>query len=445
MTPATRRTLFLLAVGVAVLWLAYMARAVVTPLLIALLLAYILDPVVRLLQRTGLRRAAASAIVVIVAMGGLVTATVFAVTRLVDEASAFKEDVVGERIAEVKTHEQAMVVLLPADLDAASREAWSRHVRATVWEGRRVWYLDRNKDGRLDPGYVALGVARLREIAAEYDADVVSSALEGVQDLGPRVAESAGPLLQKLVQGGSFAVETAVGLLTLLILFPIYLYYSLANLAGVYDVSIRYLPASHRGQVVDILQKIHVTLSSFFRGRFITLLLKGLLLFGLFLAFGVPFGFVCASFAAVASLVPVVGGIAGAAPPILLSLSNSSSGELLALVAGIVVIEVVENYVLIPALVGRSVGLHPVTVLVATFVAGDLLGLFGMVLAVPIAAVLKILLSEFVMPEVRRRAGLRPDAPPLAPPAPPPTSPPPPTPPPPQPVAHVPDAGPPAP
>ena len=100
---------------------------------------------------------------------------------------------------------------------------------------------------------------------------------------------------------------------------------------------------------------------------------------------------------------------------------------------------------LIPALVGRSVGLHPVTVLVATFVAGDLLGLFGMVLAVPIAAVLKILLSEFVMPEVRRRAGLRPDAPPLAPPAPPPTSPPPPTPPPPQPVAHVPDAGPPAP
>ena len=66
MEPGTRRTLFLVGVVAAVLWVAYLARAVVTPLVAALLLAYILDPVVRVLERRGMSRRAASATVVVV-------------------------------------------------------------------------------------------------------------------------------------------------------------------------------------------------------------------------------------------------------------------------------------------------------------------------------------------------------------------------------------------
>src|SRR6185436_9733957 len=104
------------------------------------------------------------------------------------------------------------------------------------------------------------------------------------------------------------------------ILFPIYLYYSLVNLSRVYDVTVRHLPQGQRPRVVEILRKIHVTMSAFFRGRLITMFVKGVLLLGLFVAFGVPFSYVCAAFAMLASLVPLVGGIAAAVPPIVLSL-----------------------------------------------------------------------------------------------------------------------------
>ena len=82
MTTATRRTLFLVFVGLAVVGIAYLARAVVTPLLAALILAYILDPVVRAMERLGLSRKAASAVLVVVAFVMIVGSAVFAARRL---------------------------------------------------------------------------------------------------------------------------------------------------------------------------------------------------------------------------------------------------------------------------------------------------------------------------------------------------------------------------
>src|SRR5215813_7878322 len=102
MTSTTWRTTYLVAVGLFVLWLAYQARAVVTPLLVALMLAYILDPVVRALERRGLSRPLACATVVVSALVVLVTVVALAAVQFADEASAFYEDVVGEPAADVK-------------------------------------------------------------------------------------------------------------------------------------------------------------------------------------------------------------------------------------------------------------------------------------------------------------------------------------------------------
>ena len=79
---------------------------------------------------------------------------------------------------------------------------------------------------------------------------------------------------------------------------------------------------------------------------------------------------------------------------------------MIGLLCVLVVIEALEGYVLIPGMIGKEVGLHPLTVLVSTFIAGDLLGIFGMLIAIPLAAVVKILFGELVMPEIRARAGL---------------------------------------
>ncbi|HVY62153.1 MAG TPA: AI-2E family transporter, partial [Planctomycetota bacterium] len=64
-----------------------------------------------------------------------------------------------------------------------------------------------------------------------------------------------------------------------------------------------------------------------------------------------------------------------------------------------------------PVLLGREVGLHPVTLLVSLFMFGDLFGFFGVLLAVPLAAIAKILAQEFVLPELKHLASERPGSP----------------------------------
>jgi predicted PurR-regulated permease PerM len=413
MTPATGRTLFLVAVGILVLWLAYLARAVVTPLLVALVLAYILDPVVRFLERRGLSRALASGLVVIFALASIVTAGAFAATQLAHEAAGFYRDVVGEPWAKATDREtfvaEHVAEIPPSAEHDAAVAALNARVRPAAWDGTDGFYIDLDGDGAFQPGYAAQAAAKVRAfVAGSPYAASLENVLKRASDFGPKIAEAANSVLSMVVAGVGQTLSTAFGLLTLSVLFPIYLYYSLVNLAGFYDVTVRHLPEGQRGRIVDILQKIHVTLSAFFRGRLITMLAKGVMLFILFAAFGVPFSLVLAAFAAVASLVPVVGGLAAAVPPLALALPTSTGGELAGLLGGIVAVEIIEGYVLTPALIGGSVGLHPLTVLVCTMVAGELLGFFGMIVAIPLTAVVKILATELVLPEVRRRAGLPP-------------------------------------
>lgn len=406
MKVPTGKSLFLIAVACAVLWIGYAARAVVTPLLAALLLAYVLDPVVRMLQRLRFSRVGASVTVVLVSWVGMVAAMGFATTQLVGEATSFYEDVVGEPMLPADANDAEVSAEffgggpIPADRETV--------VRRSTWDGAPVLYHDLDHDGFFEPGIARTASIKLSDLLARKAwTQSLAAHLRGGGDIGPNVAAAAGRWLAGLAEGGQAALGTFAGFLTLMVLFPIYLYYSLARLPWVYDVFVRHLPSEHRDTVVRLLGQVHVTLSAFFRGRLILLALRFVVILVLLMCFGVPFSGVLAAFGAIASLVPVIGGIvANALPALIYFAAGSTVGELLWLVGLLFVYDAAENYVLTPMLVGKEVGLHALTILVSTFVAGELLGLFGMLVAIPITAVLKILMLEFVAPEVRRRAGI---------------------------------------
>jgi predicted PurR-regulated permease PerM len=409
MTPATWRTIFLAAVALLVLWLAYQARAVVTPLLVALVLAYILDPVARVLERRGLSRGVASATIVVAVLASLVTVVAVAATRFAGEATAFYDDVAGEPAADAGASQEFINRMDAGESSPEARREIEKRILHAEWDKRPIVYYDRDGDLAYQPGYAALAVSKIHAaLADERWATPINQALDGLSQFGPKIAQSANAVLGGLVEGGRAVFSGFLSIMTIAVLFPIYLFYSLVNLSRVYDVVVRHLPEGQRPRIVDILGKIHVTISAFFRGRLITMLVKGVMLLALFVSFGVPLSYVCAAFGALASLVPVVGGLAAAVPPIVLALPNSSGAAVVGLAVGLLVIEGIEGYLLIPGLIGKRVGLHPLTVLVCTLIAGDLLGLFGMIVAVPLTAVIKILAAEFVVPEVRRRAGLPP-------------------------------------
>ena len=187
MNAATWRTIFLALVGILVLWLGYLARAVVTPLLVALVLAYILDPVVRLLERRGLSRGLASATVVVVALAALVTIVVVAANEFAREAGDFYRDVAGEPAADAAERDDFKAALIAASPDAPSARLVEGRVHDVTWNGRALVYFDRDGDGAYQPGYAALGLAKIQTAlrGARFE-EQIDRGIDGVAQIGPR-------------------------------------------------------------------------------------------------------------------------------------------------------------------------------------------------------------------------------------------------------------------
>ncbi len=144
------------------------------------------------------------------------------------------------------------------------------------------------------------------------------------------------------------------------------------------------------------------TLWSFIRGQGIVALIFGTLMsLGLW-ALGVKFWFVIGPLSGIANLVPFLGLIFGLGPALVLGIYQGAilggvTGSLfmvMKVVILFVVVQFIDGNIVQPRIVGESVGLHPVIILLALFLGAALMGFYGLVFAVPVAAVLKVLVIE---------------------------------------------------
>jgi predicted PurR-regulated permease PerM len=156
--------------------------------------------------------------------------------------------------------------------------------------------------------------------------------------------------------------------------------------------------------VVKVLLAIHKMLIGFFRGRILTMVLKGAFVAVGLALLGAPFWPVFGAAAGVLTIVPVVGPAAAAIPSLYLCYSQGGPGNAAMALGVFLASEFVEGYILIPKLIGKEVGLHPVAVITAILIGGALLGGFGVVIAIPLAASARIVWTEFVLPALRAKA-----------------------------------------
>jgi AI-2E family transporter len=115
-----------------------------------------------------------------------------------------------------------------------------------------------------------------------------------------------------------------------------------------------------------------------------------------YLVIGLPYPLALGALAGLVEFVPLVGPTLGAIPAIVIALSISPQVALLVMAYSIV-IQMTENNILVPRLMGRSVGVSPVVVILAVFAFGSLLGITGAFLAIPLAAILQVLIDHLVV------------------------------------------------
>lgn len=158
----------------------------------------------------------------------------------------------------------------------------------------------------------------------------------------------------------------------------------------------RYVPARWRPLYGDVVSKTDRIVSGFLRGRLLASAILGIFLWVGLSIIGVPLALTISVLAAVLNLVPYLGPVVGAIPAVLLGFTVS---PLVALLAALVFVaaNLIEANVLGPLLLSKTTNVHPVTVLIAILVGAGLLGLLGVLLAVPTVALLKVFFEDYVL------------------------------------------------
>ena len=194
----------------------------------------------------------------------------------------------------------------------------------------------------------------------------------------------------KAIFGGTVSV---IASLAGVVMIPVFAFYLLRDfdrlVAYVHDL----VPAGYREPVSARFREIDEAMSSFIRGQLtVAAILACLYSLGLWLV-GIPLALVVGLVAGLGNMIPYVGTTIGLILATLMSLLDwHGFGHLLLVYGVFVVVEGLQGWVITPKIVGESVGLSPFTVIIAVLVFGELLGFFGVLVAVPLAAVLKILL-----------------------------------------------------
>ncbi len=205
------------------------------------------------------------------------------------------------------------------------------------------------------------------------------------------VPEGAGPLGVTL-EMSAFAMRGVLSTAAVLLLA---MYWSLQRQRTLHALLLL-VAADRREEASELATGVEEKVGAYLRGQSILCVTVAILSLIVYWWLGLPQALPLALFAGVLEAVPMLGPALGAVPALLVAATTDSSKVVWVLLAA-VVIQQLENYVLAPRVMDKSVGVHPVVTLLAIAGFGALFGLAGAILAIPLAAILQLLLNRYVL------------------------------------------------
>ncbi len=211
--------------------------------------------------------------------------------------------------------------------------------------------------------------------------------LTPVQQTGAEVMASAGQALDY--------VTAAAQIGFIAIIFPVLAFYWTLDGSRTIKTFLFLLPQERREGIAELIAAMETKVSHYIAGQAILCLVIGVMALAAYLAIGLPNALVLALVAAVMEAVPMVGPLLGAVPAGLVAFSLGPD-KLIWVIIATVIIQQLENSLLVPRVMSKAVGVNPFVSLLAFFAFSSLLGFGGALMAIPMAAILQLLLDRFV-------------------------------------------------
>ena len=339
--------LILLAIAA---WLLFKIRVIFPPLVLALLIIYMLNPIVNRLQERRVPRGLGALLTYIVVLGGIVL-LILAVTPLVsDQISQF------------------------SDQWPEFREKTVKSIQSTTES------IEDRFGTKIDTSQIQclLGADDIVSPSSPTHAECD----EATKAFRERIAEQASHVTEL---GG-----TILEVLLIFILAPLLALYLLIDLPDLQKDFLNLVPEKNRAEVAAVGSKMGRAVGGFFRGQLFVAFIVFLLSSIGFRIIGLQFWLVIGFIAGLTNLIPLVGPFIGGGLGFIVGSITADVKTGLAAVVVALIVQQIDNHVVSPNVMKRTVQIHPVTVMLGLLAGGTLAGFWGILLAVPAIAVAKI-------------------------------------------------------
>ncbi|MDX5425931.1 AI-2E family transporter [Exiguobacterium alkaliphilum] len=180
-----------------------------------------------------------------------------------------------------------------------------------------------------------------------------------------------------------------------IVVIPFMLIYMLLDGKRLPDSIVKWLPKSYETETRKILNDMHTTVKNYVHAQLLVAFFVGITsLIGLWIV-GVDYAILLALFMMVTNIIPYVGPFLGAAPAVVVAFIQEPIMAVWVIIV-IIVVQQIESNVISPLIQGKSLKVHPLTIIIVLLVAGNLAGIIGMLIAVPTYAVAKVVVQNIV-------------------------------------------------
>ncbi|MDF0104145.1 AI-2E family transporter, partial [Staphylococcus pseudintermedius] len=222
----------------------------------------------------------------------------------------------------------------------------------------------------------------------------IEKAVTGLQEKIPTFADGLSSKIRVFA-------EAVVNITVVIITVPFVLFFMLKDGHRFKEFSNKIVPPKFRKDVHDLLDKMSEQVGSYIQGQIIVSFCIGILLFIGYSIIGLDYALILASIAAVTSVVPYLGPTIAISPAIIISIITSPF-MLIKLIVVWTAVQFIEGHFISPNIMGKTLKIHPLTIIFVLLSAGNLLGVVGVILGIPSYAILKVLVSHIFLLFKRR-------------------------------------------
>lgn len=181
-----------------------------------------------------------------------------------------------------------------------------------------------------------------------------------------------------------------------LIIAPFITYYLLNDMDKLQKNILSYIPLEKRRYVLKVGREINKIFVGYLRGQIWVSIIVGILVVIGLVVFNIRFSLLLGIFAGITNMIPYIGPFIGSIPAVFIALLSSPT-KAISIIILFFVIQQIEGSIISPKIMSQKVGLHPLTIIFALLAGAELMGIWGLLLAIPIAGSIKVILKFMIL------------------------------------------------